>query len=327
VEIKVLTYNAYLLYPDYQGLLRATKLRRILEKGTWDIVGLCEVYHSSLRKILLDNETLRKNYPYMIYAKKTINHIDNGLVLLSKHKIKLEKYYQYHSYHNIWYNRILPPKDLVFAVVEIQNKECGVFLTHLQWGDSQELRQVRKEHVLELKKYIQTNWNQKRPYVILGDLNLNGSLKDPEYQFLREQFENTYDWWFDTHDTEIEPGYTWDPANTKLISPLRHERLDFILSSNMIKPIKTRLHKFNSKSVEKVSIPKDALTTKEWIWYNFIKAARIIHGPMYVMLAVLFSVNRLMKGYPVSTYYSNNDLSDHYAIEGRGKFQPSIESK
>jgi endonuclease/exonuclease/phosphatase family metal-dependent hydrolase len=190
MEIKVLTYNTALHFPDYGALHRANKLRGILELGKWDIIGLCEVYHPSLRKILLEPDLIQKMYPHQVCNLEQYGNLDNGTVLLSKHKIKFVKRYQYRNFHNIWYNRILPPKDVIFALLEIQNIEVAVFLTHLQWGDNPAFQKVREKHLVELQKFVNAHCDDDQPFIIMGDLNLNGNDNDKEYRFLRTRFPN-----------------------------------------------------------------------------------------------------------------------------------------
>ncbi|MHA1940767.1 MAG: endonuclease/exonuclease/phosphatase family protein [Candidatus Kariarchaeaceae archaeon] len=319
MEIKVLTYNTALHFPDYGALLRAEKLRSILELGKWDFIGLCEVYHPSLRKILLGSETIKQIYPYQVYNLNQYANFDNGTVFLSKHRIKSVQRHQYRSFHSVWYNRILPPKDVIFAIVELQKVDVGVFVTHLQWGASQAFQKVRKRHILELQEFIESKWSKDKPCILMGDLNINGNSEDEEYRFLRKRLFTINDWWEETHDMNKDPGYTWDPANSKVITPLRHERLDYILSNQQIRPVKTRLLKFNAIQGRKFVLPKGLLSTKERMWFSVARFIRVLHIPMYILLIFFYNLRRITERFPLAVYYSDLDLSDHYAIEGTGE--------
>ena len=320
MEIKVLTYNTALHFPGYADFLRADKLRSFLVNGDWDIVGLCEVYHPSLRKILLENDDIKKKYPYRAYklARHSKFRLDNGTVILSRHKILSKIRYQYQNFHNVWYNKLISPKDITFAEVDLDGTPIGIFVTHLQWGTIRTQVNFRKKHMVELKEFIQSTWDTQKPYMILGDFNTMGHNTGKDYQFLMKQLDGAIDWWKETNDIEKKPGFTWDPANTKVVIPFTHERLDYLFSNELIKPLETNIVKFQSSLRNIFWRPKANFSKKEHIWFFFARLIRIVTVPLLICLVIIFNIYRGLRGLPLLFFISGRDLSDHYGVEGIG---------
>ncbi|MHA2251786.1 MAG: endonuclease/exonuclease/phosphatase family protein [Candidatus Kariarchaeaceae archaeon] len=320
MEVRVLTYNAALHFPGYADFLRADKLRKFLLDGDWDIIGLCEVYHPSLRKVLLEDKLIKEKYPTQVFGLSQYGFVklDNGTVILSKYQLKSTKRLQYKNFHNVWYNKIVPPKDVIFAELLHEGNSIGVFVTHLQWGNLSKQPFYRKKHIIELKHFIQTSWGFRKPFIVMGDFNTHG---EEEYQFLMKELGDVSDWWYDTNDIEKLPGYTWNPANTKVVVPYEYARLDYIFSHKSVKPIKTDLVRFKSSLRNILWKPDLKLNKKEKIWFFVARLLRIITVPLLILMILLFDIYRAFRKLPLLIFFPNRDLSDHYGVEGIAEFE------
>lgn len=315
MEIKVVTYNTSMIFTDSSSFVRAHKLGEVLSTGDWDIVGLCEVYHSSLRKIILGTDGIKKKYKGIVSNLKTAMNYDNGLVLLSKHPLKHVERYQYQSFVDKFYNRLLPPKDVVFAVATINGKDVGIFLTHLQWGSPSKLANARKDHITELHEFIDRKWGWEKPLLIMGDMNLESQNNNGDVKHFKKKFGTLQDWWHADHNGSS--GFTWTPDNSKVILPLNPDRLDYILSNNRIKPKKSKILKFHYYNTKVKLDHSDILTPSQYIWYILnMTIFRILLLPIYLMFLAIFNLIRIVHRKSLIHYYSPEDLSDHYALEG-----------
>ncbi|MHA2253953.1 MAG: endonuclease/exonuclease/phosphatase family protein, partial [Candidatus Kariarchaeaceae archaeon] len=201
-------------WPGYGSLLRSHRIRSVLVRGNWDIVGLCEVWSESLRHVLLDDRELRKKYPFIlddIIDKNEGFKNCFGLVLLSKFPIKKIEIIPYqNSLHPSFPLSLLSDKGLIYAEVEIDTKIIGVFVTHLYWGRTADQINIRKEQLKELRSLADSKREQGISLILLGDLNL----MQQEYKELETHFEGYRDWWEQTHDLEVDPGISWSTQNT-----------------------------------------------------------------------------------------------------------------
>lgn len=325
--MRVLTYNTYMYYPGYGDLVRADKFRQHLIAGEWDIVALNEVYNKSLRKVLLEDKNLVEKYPYCIYGTDTFGSnkyytFDNGLVLLSKFPIIRHQRHEFNNSLNKWYNRPLPKKELLFAEIEKDGVNIGVFTTHLQWGRSAIQTKYRYLQMQELREYIEKVWSFDKPLLLIGDLNIFDKVEDPDYQTFIRIFPELTDWFLSHNDLSKNPGYTWHRINSKVLLLMSEHRFDYICSNHFFTSKSSNIVKFRGKvHLQKIQWQSiNPFTKNESLWFTVAWLSRILFSPIIFAYYIFINIIRVLYGSNLIIFFMDRDLSDHYGLEGSCDF-------
>ncbi len=307
-------------FATHGDLIRAEKIRQFLIDGDYDIIGLCEVYNPSLRKILLGTTEFNEKYPYAIYGlstyKTNLYTFENGLVIISKHPIINARRYQYKSFIDKSYNKLLPPKDVIFAEIDYNGNSICVAVTHLQWGLQKLFKQTRIKQMSELREELN---NCRLPTIIMGDFNIFDGRDSDEYRYFINLFSEYIDWHTVLHNVDTP---TWDPKNSKVVIPKIMQKLDFIFSTREFLPTKSEVKKFRAV-LDFQSVHSELLymlSKKERLWYGVLRILRIVFLPIIVIYYLFINIYRLLFGYPLLLRNRKKDLSDHYALEGEAIF-------
>jgi len=309
MNIDVMFYNVQLIFPGYIDHERAHKLRTFLIQSNCDVIGLCEVYQPTLRRILLDDQLLEETYPYRLQnvdggGKRWLH---SGLVLLSKLPIRSFKRVEYDAQlpEAISFN-LFTKRDLLFAEVETQPTSVGIFLTHLQYGILPYQYRVRNEQIDEISTIVSKLWDINRPTIVMGDFNVMS--QDKQYARLISQLFPLVDWWPIKHPGE--PGYTYDSHNTRKIF-LKDTRLDYIFSSTDLLPQELELVHPNWSVRSLVWQPNEGFSLITRFLIHLTIILRILDLPK----ALLMEISRKFHGLP-PRYSVDHDLSDHYPLRG-----------
>lgn len=321
--MRVLTYNTAMFYPGYGDVIRADKFRQFLLKGDWDVISLNEVYSRSIRKVLLEDKNLIEKYPHSVYnqasfGKTRFYTFDNGLVLLSKYPILNYKRHEYKEFLDAWYNNLLPKKDALFVEIDHDGLNIGIFITHMQWGRSEEQTKYRYLHMQELREFIEEVWSFDKPLIVMGDLNIFDSINDVDYQQFKKIFPNLKDWHIELNDLTTDPGHTWHRNNSRVWLLNSDHRFDYILSNHFFVPKSIDIVKFKgNRHIHKILWESTNPFTKlEALWFAISLVSRILLSPLIIVQYLVINLVRSIYGSKPDNIFKDKDLSDHYGLEG-----------
>jgi len=314
VKIQVLNYNVRMMFPSRGEFERAHFIRSFLSQSQADVIGLCEVYLPSLKQILIGNGVIKKNYPFSTdsFGNNSFPRLHAGLSLVSKYPIIRSEVLQFNNVGKIFFPFTLyAGKGVLFAELDCNGTRVGVFLTHLQWGNTKHQRSIRKLQLQELRQFIVNHWTIDKPTILMGDFNLFDNNHDGEYGYMRETLPGLVDVWSELYDISEKPGYTWNVNNTTIIAPMKNYRYDYILTSENIHPISCKIKKPNTGNISKDRKKNTHLHFRHWLWYYLSSFFTVLFFPVIVTCHLV----RFILGLPVGLF-GELDLSDHYAVEG-----------
>jgi hypothetical protein len=258
----------------------------------------------------MEDEEIAKQYPYRI-SKIGESHFfkrHTGIALLSRYPIvKSELFVFKATQRKLFPLSILTRKGVLYAEIKVNGSIIGVFGTHLFWGRTKKQIAIRKNQITELRQFVESKRDDDKPVIISGDFNT----MTPQYEDLRSEFPDYIDWWINTHDTKIEPGYTWDKQNTFVYGIIDNHRFDMVLSSPNVKPISTQILKPNDTIEILPWKPINKLERKYRVFYFFCKYLRCLSIPFGLLLHSIRLIHQLPAG-----IFNSMDLSDHYPLEG-----------
>ncbi len=313
MKFKCLMYNVFLHWPGYGNIIRANRIRSFLYQADWDIVGLAEVYSERQRQNLLNDVKLSKIYPYQLSKSQNnpnqinFNNQSTGLVLLSKYKIvKYDLYIYQETEKKTFPLNLLSQKGVIYAELTKDEKNLGVFLTHLFWGRTKSQKKVRRSQLTELRQFINEKKRDDKDDIIMGDLNL----MDEEYSNLMTIFEGFKDAWVEGQKGD-SPGYTWNLQNTFVYFLLGNYRYDYFLTSPNIEVETVNILHPKNTLVIVPRIPLSDKTSYSTIYYQVMRYLRYIFVPFGLVLHLWRIILRLPSG-----LLNPMDLSDHYPLEG-----------
>jgi endonuclease/exonuclease/phosphatase family metal-dependent hydrolase len=215
-----------------------------LKNSNTSIIQLQEVFDVDAVKEI--QKELKHKFPYIIYPKSQFLKFSNGLMVLSKMPIKLEKtiFFNNHKLHDAFVS-----KGAILYSLEHDFQKMYIVNTHLQSDykiatseilRGQQLAQIMDEIVEPVQKH-------RSPVLLAGDYNFD--LKSKEYVYFVENlnlketcfeksdkvytFDNKNFWNHDVKSETLDHIFILDKNNTisfsnlSLISPKMNDLVDY----------------------------------------------------------------------------------------------------
>lgn len=186
-EISVLTWNTFLLPPPInmtKQKQRAALMADKLISLDHDIMFFQEAFYNKKRRMII--RELKTNYPFIAVPKsgnKLKQLQDSGLFIASKFPMKILDQV---IFKDCATTDCFASKSAIIVEVTLPNdKKIQMINTHLQaWNDSKMVA-VRKKQLQEIKKLMATYAKKDIPQVLVGDLNIDGKIRDEYEQSLK----------------------------------------------------------------------------------------------------------------------------------------------
>lgn len=212
--LEILTYNCWGL-PGFLGTDKKLRMRQIASAiRPYQIVALQETFTKHAE--IIEQES---GFPYWHrHNNKGLIKIGSGLFTLSRLPI-LETDFREFTQTAGWDS--LSHKGVLFTRLLIPGQgEVDVYNTHYQAEDKEHLVRMDDNRVLaELVRHH----DRGNPTIIMGDFNMEPTF--PEYGDLlrRLPLVDAY-----ARQHQGDPGYSWDPANSRVPDKDPPQRLDYI---------------------------------------------------------------------------------------------------
>jgi len=154
----------HLLFHDNQ-IYRAHNIVNYINNNDFDVVLLQEAFDKTAIDIIIKNA----DYTYNILPIKSTNTlINNGLLILSKHKILCSEYIMFNACKDA---DCLASKGAVFIELLIGDSVWQLVNTHLQANTGQANEKIRMNQFKQIKDLLDKNHYFNIPQLIIGDIN------------------------------------------------------------------------------------------------------------------------------------------------------------
>lgn len=178
-EIKVLTWNTFLIPPPWNTSRQSERVRQMVEKlpsFSHDLMLFQETFFDKKRKLMI--QALEKSHPHIAVPLKgrKLNQIqDSGLFIASKFPLEILEQV---IFSDCVHSDCLSSKSAILVEMTIsQDKKIQVINTHLQaWNDPKAV-EVRKKQLQQIKNMMAKHEKQGVAQFLIGDLNIDGKLK------------------------------------------------------------------------------------------------------------------------------------------------------
>lgn len=210
--VKVLSWNIQML-PNAMGMFSAAlrkKQRQRLpwivahcEQNDYEVIVFQEVFDVNIKRKLA--KALKKTYPHQVNTKIAKGRItSNGILIVSKLPMRYLDHviYQKGAHEDGW-----AAKGCTLVEIDKNNKKIQIAGTHLQAGSSEEAQKHRASQYLEIKSLLDANEVEKRPVLVVGDMN-TAKANTTKYQLMLESIDLI------DFELEEERPYTIDPNNS-----------------------------------------------------------------------------------------------------------------
>ena len=186
-EIKILSWNVFMIPKPINFTKQRARTPLIIEKlknGHYDVILLQEAFRTKFQKELRGN--LSVNYPFqesLKKGKKIFQVLNSGLYLVSKYPFSVlgKKYFDSCTHSDCFSSKGV----LLVEVTLPSGKKVQFANTHMQAWEDEGARKVRIDQLLAIKDLLTSNQKDNIPQILIGDLNIDGLLKD--------EFENALD--------------------------------------------------------------------------------------------------------------------------------------
>lgn len=249
--VNVLAYNTHLfagtvvgLDPGtiYQDAARLDGIAARLLGGSWDVVGLSEVWANASKRRLVD--ALATAYPYSVWdGNSNPFEIGSGLLLLSRFPVTTSRFVRYQDLAGA---DSFSQKGFIMATLDVGGAHpLSVALTHAQAGSSPADVRARDANLAQLAAAF-ASWAPGPPSLLLGDLNVvaegAGGVATDQYALLLRTLLplGLADAFRSLHPhAAADPGFTYDAVTDKLIAFFAlsdamnqvRERLDYVFTN------------------------------------------------------------------------------------------------
>lgn len=186
-EIKILTWNVFMIPKPINFTKQRARTPLIIEKlkkGHYDVILLQEAFRTKFQKELKGN--LSANYPFqesLKKGKKIFHVLNSGLYIASKYPFTVlgKKYFDSCIHSDCFASKGV----LLIEITLPSGKKVQLANTHMQAWEDEGARKVRIDQLLAIKDLLTSNQKDNIPQILIGDLNIDGLLKD--------EFENALD--------------------------------------------------------------------------------------------------------------------------------------
>ena len=177
-EIKVLTWNTFLIPPPLNTTRQKERVDRMIEKlpeMSHDMMFFQETFFDKKRKLMI--QALEKTHPYVavpIKGKKIRQIQDSGLFIASK--LPIEVLGQV-IFKDCAHSDCMASKSAILIEVSLsKDKKVQMVNTHLQaWNDSKAVL-VRQKQLQQIKELMVAHEKPGIPQILVGDLNIDGNI-------------------------------------------------------------------------------------------------------------------------------------------------------
>lgn len=179
-EIKILTWNVFMIPKPINFSKQRARTPLIIEKlktGHYDIILLQEAFRSKFQSELKKN--LSDTHPFQGNLKKGKNilHVLNsGLYIASKYPFSiLGKSY----FNSCVHSDCFASKGVLLVELSLPSgKKIQIATTHMQAWEDEGAKKVRTDQLFVIKDLFTSNQKENIPQILIGDLNIDGLLKD-----------------------------------------------------------------------------------------------------------------------------------------------------
>lgn len=178
-EIKVLTWNTFLIPPPWNTTRQAERVRQMIEKlPTFhhDLMLFQETFFDKKRKLMM--KALEKTHPHFavpIKGRKLKQIQDSGLFIASRYPLEILDQV---IFSDCIHSDCLSSKSAILVEISLgQDKKIQVMNTHLQaWNDEKAVA-VRKKQLEQIRTMMARHERPGIAQILIGDLNIDGKLK------------------------------------------------------------------------------------------------------------------------------------------------------
>lgn len=214
---------------------RLEKQAEVLRTINSDIVCFQEFFDPLQAKVL--HQLVKDDYPnaYLDIAPHIVKG-SSGIGVFSKVPIAN---FQVHDFQvkSKGFDRGTNKKFITFDVI-IGNKPTCVYVTHLNCGDYPEIRYAQLQEIVE---HMQSNDEEAKPYLLLGDLNFDRTNQDAiDTKYFHEHFSDYF--------AEDQPITCSDTLKYKysMSNSIGIESIDYIASKGKLEPTEARVVENNN---------------------------------------------------------------------------------
>lgn len=175
-DISVLTWNTFLIPPPFNSTKqeeRADLMSKKLLTIDHDIIFFQEAFLDAKRELII--KELASVYPYNAVPKKgegLFQFQDSGLFIVSKYPMTILDQV---IFDDCVGTDCLASKSAILVEISLpNNKKIQMVDTHLQGWNDNEMINVRKKQLLQIKKMMDSNSKFGIAQIIVGDLNIDG---------------------------------------------------------------------------------------------------------------------------------------------------------
>lgn len=176
-EIKVMTWNTYLIPPPWNNTKQADRTEVMAEKlpsMEHDVMFFQEAFYDKKRNDLI--KATKVSHPYSAIPKKgkKIKQIqDSGLFVVSKHPMEIVDQVIFKDCDNA---DCLSSKTALMVEVTLPGgKKVQMINTHMQASEQPKSIAIRKKQFEEIKAMMAKHQKPGVAQILLGDLNVNGN--------------------------------------------------------------------------------------------------------------------------------------------------------
>ncbi len=177
-EIKILTWNTFLIPPPWNTTRQSERVRQMVEKLptlNHDIMFFQETFFVKKRKLII--QALEKTHPHVVIpvkGKKLKQLQDSGLMIASRHPLDILGQV---IFDDCIHSDCLASKSAILVEMTLaSDKKIQLVTTHLQAWDDDKAMLIRRKQLQQVKNLMKTHQRPGIPQFIVGDLNMDGRI-------------------------------------------------------------------------------------------------------------------------------------------------------
>ena len=179
-QLKILSWNVYMLPKPIKSSLQGTRRKQIAEQlktTTHDLIFMQEAFMKNFRQEV--RAALKKSHPHHYYLNKPLflfSIFGSGLYVLSKHPVRLLEHIYFRNCSSA---DCLATKGAALMEIKLPNGQLvQIVNTHLQAINNRGA--IRMKQLAQIHSLLLRHSRHDIPQFLIGDLNIDDN--EPEFQ-------------------------------------------------------------------------------------------------------------------------------------------------